>query len=272
MAGAQQQEHRVTVDQVISLISSIGTCIAAGFAALSLRELALQRRTSHKPELAISGQEIYSPAFALSGRSLPPTWLEKEPEVQQKEFGPLGHSFQKYSIYVFNLGNGAAKDIHVSWRYDVKALVGAINKLIAPNLEGISVAFNERNVLSMDRGEGKQTRAYLLDTELTADHPYLLPASIERQGLAVALPGSFMALVSLYNFLALDRGRLAENEVFDFDESLTKMRMNISCNDIAGYKYVSEFSLQVTVHGFHWKEDQRMGAAFDGFIDYVRVH
>jgi hypothetical protein len=175
----------VTVDQIIALAASVGTCVAAVFALLALRESATQRKTSYRPQFALKRQTLYATGFDSLEN-----WA-----VEKSEGAPL-ESSPRYNARLFNIGLGPAKAIEITWKFDHISLIEEVNRLSKQNGSKRAAIMRNERTLEIHTASGSRAGLFLDGDRQTYD--FALPYHVEDAGLQLFVPLSFVFLVSMY--------------------------------------------------------------------------
>jgi hypothetical protein len=114
--------------ELITLLTSGAAFVTALATLWTVIELRSQRKDARKPELTPVRQAVYAKITGEEPAPLTFLW-DRWSESRSKE--PNGN----YSIQLFNIGNGPAKDIHIAWEYQVDELVAIFNRASQQNLQ-----------------------------------------------------------------------------------------------------------------------------------------
>jgi len=220
-------------DQIITVFASIATCITAIIILLTLLEMKKQRSMTYRPTLVPTRQLIS--AKQSKGHF---NWQDKKTEIEGIDTDHFG-----YSLHVFNLGNGAAKNINVAWEFNIESVVTSVNSLFQKNMSQAYIEINNRNWLSI-KGDDINHGMVNINLDMEGQYDYLLPASIDKSGLAIRIPYTFITLVSHYF-------NEASKQLKNNEESLLSNTPNIDLiltfEDISGAKYMVKYILSVNL-------------------------
>jgi hypothetical protein len=233
--------------QILSLLASSATWITALAAFLSLRLVQKQQQAAHRPELTPTSQKIYARLAGDGGGS--PLWRETE-ETEDAKLGVSdlaltgsgGIHGDRYGVRLFNLGNGAAKDISIEWKFAIERLVEQINQMAQRSFADIYFEHERtKQLLSVKEKTGLRA-TYFLKNDLGARHDYILPCSIENKGHSVGLPHSYITLISAYLYLAF--AQKTEAKQFELDDKIGNLTLVAKFTDIAGNRYSKMFEFK----------------------------
>ncbi len=252
------------VFQILSLLASGATWITATVAFLSLRLMRKQQQAAHRPELTPTSQNLYGKG-ELGGDGAPNLWSETaEPDNVNLDtvVTPLtvsGRTHREfYGVRLFNLGTGAAKDIHIEWRFAIDRLVEKINQMAQRSFAEVYFEHEKtKQVLSLKAKNGRHA-TYFLKNDLHSRHDYILPCSIENKGHKVRLPQSYIELASMYLYLAFDKKHDAEQD----DERILDIGIIASYTDISGIRYSKTFGLKLKLFVYSHTEPPAFDAQF----------
>jgi len=169
------------------------------------------------------------------------------------------HFRVRYFIKIFNLGNGAAKDIRISWDYEIERLVETINHLAHESFRNILVKL-ERNALSI---EGKELggATFFLHNDLQGSIDYILPISAFNTPATAALPMTFVDLMSIYYDLCLGADAKKQGGAISYDDSLSRIKMTIEYKDIGGSSHSLTTFINVNVVIYKPRDDKEIFTA-----------
>ena len=228
----------MSIADSIALISSVAALFTAIASFLTLVEMGRQRRSSYKPEITISRQSI----FAYPGEykaNIANSWIKSYLSSLNEN-----SKFLVYKVDLYNIGNGAAKDIKIEWEYEIKKMIDHVNTLAQKNFFNIYCRIDDGWVII--EGKDNVKMRFNIDASVNRHIDYMLPASISESPSVVSLPTFLVDLISIYYFLIF--GRIdSQNMNAEYDEDLLKFRMNISYNDIGGKSYQTSIHMGVSL-------------------------
>lgn len=232
----------MTIDQIVSISSSIATWITAIIILLTLFEMAKQRKNTIKPDIVPINQLIYAQEDMLRNSRCPSFWTRQHNIAKQDE--NYNSFLNSYIVTIHNLGNGSAKDLLLQWEFDIVKYLDIINSLSQTLFTGRYVELSENNLLIQESKDGGASTINLeLDLQQRID--YVLPASVDRTGAEIKIPYSYIYLVSHYAQLV---SQSPKGSIIDFDLLNTNpLHLSVTYHDIAGNSISNEFVFKVQV-------------------------
>lgn len=231
----------IPFDTLSSYIADWATFLATLTALLTLREMYRQRLHSYKPDI-VPVEQIFNAYFHSP---LLCDWREIDYKQEQTDEDTISD----YQISLFNLGNGAAKSIKITWSFDIDAFIENVNNINKENDSGIEIN-NTDFILEFKE---KETIKYAVNLQpsLKDRRDYLLPASIEKTPLKIPLPRAYILLYSncLYNKYILNR---------TLDFTVPKLKLTIEFSDIANNKYNTIFLFNIGLIFSSYKKCENM--------------
>ena len=179
-------------NQTIIKFSFLVSCLTVIIIFFTLIEMKSQRRDTYKPTIIPARQQIFAEADSEYARAAPTNWTSYCQNDNELQINPLGH----FEVILYNIGNGAAKEITLKWEYNILGyheIISELNKTYSlyKNLE------LKNNWLSWSINDsiyGLITIKNGFSTEVD----YILPCSIEKTGLKINIPFSYIFFVSSY--------------------------------------------------------------------------
>lgn len=228
----------MTLDQIVSMLASIATVITAVIILFTLLEMKKQRTMSYRPSIVPVRQPIE--AKTLNGDFC---WSEKPNQDQEAK-----SSHRAYSLHLYNLGNGAAKNINIKWELDIESVIASVNRLLQKNMTQKYIEITEDNWLSI-KYENDRDHMINMSLDMEGKYDHLLPASIDNRGIAVHVPYTFIILVSNY-FHEGGKRFMEEDEEHTTLSNVPYIKLNITFEDIGGNKYMANYTFYVNLTMF----------------------
>lgn len=225
----------MTLDQKISLFYSIITAATSVIVLLTLFEIAKQRKSSYKPDIFLASQNFYAQKSGLAKSMLPIAW---------SEYLSVEHNYQlEYLLNIYNIGNGSAKNISVQWNLELDEIIGEIN-LDAKDINyQLHLEKNDDSqifiVETIDNEESTSSVNTKLD--LNPKYDYLLPSSVDKEGLKIRLPATIIFLIAIRFMLWSKKSDRKYDKIFPW------IGMTISYEDIGGSKHVKGFKFDFSL-------------------------
>lgn len=210
-------------------IADWATFFAAVAALLTLREMHRQRKHSYKPDI-VPVELIFDGHFQSAVFC---DWIEYKEECDKNDT----LSSPDIEISLFNLGNGAAKNITLTWDFAFKPFIknlNSINKEAQTNIE-----IDDSDFLLQFKESEDMKAAVNLKPSLNQRKDYILPTSIEKSALKVRVPSAYTWLVSNYFYL---RFKILHE---DLKFQIPSLKLKLEYSDIGNNKYKSEFAFDV---------------------------
>jgi hypothetical protein len=209
---------------ILTSCAALATALATLWTVFELRS---QRIEGLRPELLPARH----PAHAKCTGRLPSRWDWREVEFSER----VGKA---YSIPLFNIGSGPAKDITVIWEYPLLELVDAFN-VASRRLDGPFLRRTGRTLLDYElvsRGTEKVISLFNSSAHIRTCFEYILPSAIGNKSTPVPVPLMFLVMCAL-----------CVNNVESLEAALdkvAKIRMRLEYRDLANSKYERIFHCQ----------------------------
>ena len=252
----------MNTNQIILIISSIATWITAVIILFTLREMARQRIDAIRPQIVPVRQNVFAKKDPSNKLDTPIFWLSDLMEENEKT-----KNYGRYNIKLFNLGNGAAKNIKVLWSFPLEEFTEHVNS-ISPKGK-YRVAIVPKALLGMTVYQnGSLVESINLELDMKCDYDYLLPVSIESTGLSVQFPISYSILFSLYSDIIYNSDVMQTmSDKPGANYSIPPLQLKISYEDLNGKKYHAAFKFTITIIAFFIPRDDGIG--FYGNLNYT---
>lgn len=156
-------------DQVISLIASIGTCLAVVLVYFTLREMKEQRQTSIIPEIVFCKKKLY----LYTDTSETYFWSDCVIKSKSETIDKL------LKIETINIGAGAAKNIKITWVYNVEELIEMLESIDENNR-----SYNVSDDLAIITISDK-TRITYLEVGCKENFDYLFASNAEKDKIYI---------------------------------------------------------------------------------------
>ena len=220
----------MTVDQFVALGASVGACLSAIAAFLTIRQIARQREASYRPELALSRTAIRSTRD--NEKALPTLWTESSnPEPAKAEWPG-----RRLVLAVRNVGLGTAKRVSVSWSFPIEEAVQNANQLA-----GVSrVLKYEAGRLKLHMDDKLQVSSMWRNQQRDSID-YIMPASIEREPTLLTVPHAYALVVSALVFF------YAKTRNSQMELSLPVLRLDMSYSDISQLTHSESFEIRCEI-------------------------
>lgn len=220
--------------------------------------MARQRKDTIVPEIVPINQNIFGSKDPIMATNSPTFWQRHHPSNQSEESKAID---TEYNIALYNLGNGAAKQISLEWSYDVEGFQKRINEFCQQLFVDLYIERTSENWLSFKR-KNSEGGTVNLNLDLKSSIDYILPASIENISTKTRIPFSYKQLVSQYIQL------LSKNEKNLIDKSILSsypLKLKITYQDIAGNNFVKLFQFSIDIVSYASVKDETV-TGFSGLF------
>ncbi|MDR6554663.1 hypothetical protein [Paenibacillus qinlingensis] len=138
-----------------------------------------------------------------------------------------------FKLEFFNIGLGAAKNIQLSWSYDVQSLIDRIHKNNNANVYRLTYDSKTQRI---EINSTNHSYYFLRDLEYKTD--YILPVNVINESTKIELPSSYLLFCSVL----LD--------VFDNEEAMNWPLLNLKINyrDVVGNQYTRGVTLKPSIY------------------------
>jgi hypothetical protein len=221
--------ENISTTDVISIFATVATWITAMLVLLSIREMSKQRKTSYKPEIVPTRQSIHGTKMSLKTVKVPIHWTTRG----QKELKE-GFPFNNYPITLYNVGNGTAKNLTCEWHFDVDEAIKIINTINKKYLQKLYLECSKGTMMISLKTKTDTMYSISLNLDAIYSYDHLLPVSIDRNGLQIHLPSSYILVMS--TFYQLSSLAAGIKNIHLHPSILPDITLNISYEDIGGEK------------------------------------
>lgn len=240
----------MTVSETISLFTSVGSCLAATAAFLTILQTKKQQKASYRPELV-----LISTAIRLDwGESI--SWIVESSAGEKKGGG----------ISLCNIGLGTAKNIKVKWELSCSEMREFIEQLnsFAPAGETFVLS---KNTLSVKQQKGE--KLVMLGHRLCHELEYVLPLSDQKIDTILPIPYAYMSIISIiYNLRSVSK---------DFGEAMPEMplvKITAEYSDIANNIAINRYYCSYEESEYRFNAREAIGSA-NGvlkFCSHSKIH
>ena len=221
---------------IVSAVASLATLVTMVLVALTLREMAKQRKTTYRPDIVLStsGYFIYAEHqdgalsyFHFSNEEVEPNSVQIERRLNR--------------VYLdgFDIGLGTAKLVDVAWEFQVDHLVQKLNEDVA---SGFQVEFKHDDVftegyLSYKLPKEPSGGVIALSHDIHRTYDHLLPIHVKDEPTKISMPFTYLLITAarLYSTMVDKTKRAAE----DF----SVLRVKITYADIGNNLHKKSFSV-----------------------------
>lgn len=179
---------------------------------------------------------------------IPDAWIPKTKPEEESNLMRL------FSMPLRNVGLGAAKSIKVTWSFPIDSVVSTVNEIAQKSL--VPAYFEYENEMLSLKSEVMGTSVSAWRNQKNQNIDFVLPAPVDTAPIELALPHSYIQLVSALIHFA------ARSENFDHLEHLPSLNLDIDFIDIGGGQHKSKFSISTEIVSVTGK-----GGAFQGYAE-----
>ncbi len=242
----------MSIDQIISLATSIGACLSAIAAFLAVKQVSKQRESSYKPEFVLARTSFGGLSNPISKGEIPDTWLIR------KDLEEEGNYRQPFSMPLRNVGLGAAKSVKVSWCFPIEDIVSNVNELAQKSL--IPAYFEYENGMLSLKSDELGPFISMWGNQKKKNIDFVLPAQIDSSPVELELPHAYIKIVSALVYFS------AKSENFRSFPEIPRLNISMEFSDIGGSKHSAQFSI-VT----HLVSLTNKGETFAGYVESERL-
>ncbi|HHQ6582560.1 TPA: hypothetical protein ACSTJ2_004605 [Serratia fonticola] len=181
----------ISLDRLIALIASIGACLSAIAAFLSVRQTIKQRKLSYIPEIIIQPISYY--IKGMSTKKIPPH-AKKIQRLNSENDSAVG-------LHLENIGLGSAVHLKYKWLYSPIVIVSEINEILSTHGEHITIDLKD-DYLKIESNDGSSVFYNMPEREQVID--YILPINNEKSPRYIYAPNAYLELYSLLTLLKFD--------------------------------------------------------------------
>jgi hypothetical protein len=244
----------MTIDQIIALAASVGSCFAAVATFLTVAQIAKQRKAAYRPEIAPSRTQIEGTvgSFEKGAQQISLRTVDSEGAVVDKNNTSNG-----LAIPIANIGLGSAKDIVITWDFPISELVEELNKRAQRTFTPAYFTF-ENGILSA-KSDATNQWSSMWDNQQKDSLDYVLSAAIQRDPTMLVVPHAYISSVSALIALAI------KEEATSFPE-IPKLKLRFDYRDIGDESHFSNFSAELHIFAILNK-----GETIHGYLEFRKI-
>ena len=212
----------MTIDQIVALLASMGACLAAVAAFLTVRQIAKQRDASYRPELALSRTDIDGSENPIAKCPLPTFWIKKS------ENGEADTISRSFAISLQNIGLGTAKGVVVAWSFPISETVKELTQIAQRTLTPAYFTYKE-GALSVESDILGTSTSFWRNQERDSID-YVLPAGVQMEPVMLRLPHAYIQLISALLFLGAKGKKLESFPEIPALNSISSTTISASAN------------------------------------------
>ncbi|MCK4695791.1 MAG: hypothetical protein KAT74_08515 [Candidatus Cloacimonetes bacterium] len=235
-------------NQTITKISILVSCLTVIIIFFTLIEMKSQRRDTYKPTIIPARQQIFAEADSAYTEAAPTNWTSYCQNDDELQIRSLDH----FEVILYNIGNGAAKEITLKWEYNILGyceILSELNKTI-PLYKDLEIVNDWLSWAINDSIYGLITLKNGFSTEVD----YILPCSIEKTGLRINIPFSYIFFVSAY--IQLKYQESLKKDITNF--LIQPIYLNILYYDIAENRYKNKYRIDLKIMRFGPEKESKI--------------
>lgn len=234
--------------EIINLLASIGTFISAIIALYTLIEVKKQRLSTYKPEILIKSFLVYinkSPLFLESDELLlfkTDNFNEyKNDKTQKKEF-------EISCLYkIENLGFGLAKNIKVTWFFDMEKALKIFEKEFNEDFYFSQHKPLKYYFLHKKNDENFQI-SFINENKITQVTDYITPINIKEHTHYHTIPEGIVTIHFLYYIFKNNLIEKSSKTIYNAEfENFPQVKMKIEYYDLNNKKYTNNYKFKTSI-------------------------
>jgi hypothetical protein len=225
----------MTVDQYISVGTSVAAFLAAFATLLTVWQIAKQRKATYRPDIVVMRARVITTG-ELSDETIAPLlkWKRSEEEADRKDI--LGND---YPLLLVNIGMGAATSVSTKWEFPMESFVSETRRIA--RVRGVPEEIEFRSNGGVSHVKPQITSFWT--NQKSGYFDYLLPASIDHEPIKLDLPSAYILAVAAHMSLFLKALNYDDRE----GPKVPPLKLSLEFNDIAGQKHRTSYDIE-----FHW--------------------
>ncbi len=222
----------LTLDRVIALLASVGACLSAMAAFVSIRQSIIQRKLSYIPEI-VTEPIKFSTKSELS-------FFDPNYFIEQS----LGESLitNIKTVNLKNIGLGTAKSLQAEWRLPINSMIEKLRKSKVFSASDVKIMCNGNFLEIISNIENNKIS---LTINMKLNNPcidFILPLKDEKAISKIRLPIEYLILsAAIINF------ELEEKDKNTFNLDIPKATLILTYFDISGIKIVRKFAMRLKI-------------------------
>jgi|GEM_PF-3548570 len=223
----------------ISGFAAIAALITAIATLLTINEMRKQRKSSLIPELTFPKNHFFIYWFNPN-KGVPLFWSKNEIEKPEKDVhsAPSTKSYFNVKIECFNVGFGVAKEVEISWDFDIKNFINVLKELDDGNK--FKFALSEDAYLRIHSSDLDYLSILNRENFEPSEIRYLLPAQMVKEPTLLRIPSEYITLYSIYIYLLI----LTETQQ---KENIPSLNVSLTFKDLESETYTNKFELTPSI-------------------------
>lgn len=216
--------NQITLDRIIALVASVGACLSAIAAFLSVRQTIKQRKISYIPEIVIQPTSVMVEGLS---RNKPPTNIIKNNYKNHESI---------ISLHLENIGLGTAVSLEFKWKAPLKKMIDDINSFHKEKSDGISISLKNHGI---DITIANESKAFYTFNGQDGKIDYVLPVNTEKTPRLLHLPNAYLNIYLYWIIVNLNKPSF---EVLDGPDI---PRLNLTYRDVDGTMFKRTYKLKI---------------------------
>lgn len=237
-------EHK----EIINIIASVGTFISAIIAIYTLLEIKKQRLSTYKPQLLLKSFIVYINKSPLCLESDELLLFKTENFNEYKNDTKTKKEFEISSLYkIENLGFGIAKNIKVSWIFDMQKALKILEKEFSQDFY-----FDEDKPLNYyflhKKSDANFQTSFINERIKIQTTDYIAPINVKEHTHYHTIPKDIIVIHFLYFIF---KNKLLEtvnkNTYGSYFENFPKVELKVQYYDLNKKKYINNYKFKTSI-------------------------
>lgn len=237
-------EHK----EIINLLASIGTFISAIIALYTLIEVKKQRLSTYKPEILIKSFLVYINKSPLFLESDEPLLFKTDNFNEYKIDKNQSKEFEISCLYkIENLGFGLAKNIKVSWSFEMEKALKILEKEL--NEEFYFTQYKPLKYYFLNKNDDENFQiSFINENKIIQTTDYITPINVKEHTHYHTIPKDIVTIHFLYYIFKnkLTRKISKTNYSVEF-ENFPQIKMRIEYYDLNNKKYINNYKFKTSI-------------------------
>lgn len=235
--------------EIISLFASIGTFISSIIAIYTLLEVKKQRLSTYKPQILLKSFLVYINKSPLCLEPEELQLFKTENFNEYKDNTSIKKEYEVSSLYkIENLGFGIAKNIKVTWNFDMQKALKLLEKELSQEFH-----LNQYKPLNYYFIHKKNNEKFQItlknEKEIIQTTDYITPINIKEHAHYHSIPKDVTIIHFLY-FIFKNKltNTVNINNSYDSEfENFPVIKLKIEYFDLNDKKYISKYKFKTSI-------------------------
>lgn len=233
---------------IINLLSNIGAFISAIIAIYTLREVKKQRLSTYKPELLLKSFLVYIHKSPLCLDEEELLLFKSENFNEYKDEKTQKKEYQIFPLYkIENLGFGLAKNITVTWSFDMKKALEILEREF--NEDFYFSQFKPLNYFFLNKKSNEGFHmSFTNENKTLQTTDYIAPINVKEHTHYHAIPKDIVVMHFMYFIFRnklLDKININKN--YSKFENFPKVKMTVKYSDLNNKKYTNKYYFKTSI-------------------------